>query len=155
MYYDHDLISINRALRANDRIFFGARMLTLLIETSLRFTSLKTTERILSILVKKVPPPNEKETIILLDKYATIFNQINHQPDLKGRCLSQSLAMRCLLQRKGITSALKIGVNQIHGHFDAHAWLERDGILINDHPSVITNYFVLPESKLTTILKFK
>ncbi|RAJ76670.1 transglutaminase superfamily protein [Chitinophaga dinghuensis] len=155
MYYDHDLISLNRALRANDRMFFRARMLTILIETSLRFTSLKTTEKILSILAKKVSPPNEKEMVAILDKYATIFNQINHQPDLKGRCLSQSLALRCLLQRKGITSALKIGVNQIRGNFDAHAWLERDGILINDHPSVIANYFVLPESKLNMTLKIK
>jgi len=145
MYYGHDLISINKALRANDRMFFGARMLTIFTETSLRFTSLKTTERILSFLVKKVPPPHEKETIILLDKYATIFNQINQQPDLKGRCLSQSLAMRCLLQRKGITSALKIGAKQMQGNFDAHAWLEREGMPINDHPSVIANYFVLSE----------
>lgn len=136
-------------------MFFRARILTILTEVCLRFTSLKTTERLLSFFMKQVPLPDHNETVVILDKYATIFNQMNLLPLLKGRCLSQSLVMRFLLNRKGIPSELKIGVNQKMGKFDAHAWLEKEGILLNDHPSIIANYFVLPAGKLNAILKFK
>lgn len=80
---------------------------------------------------------------------------MNQLPMLKGRCLSQSLVMRLLLNRKGISTELKIGLSQSKGVFDAHAWLEKDGMILNDHPLVIANYFVLPEGKLNRILKFK
>ncbi|MBB6499304.1 lasso peptide biosynthesis B2 protein [Pedobacter cryoconitis] len=155
MYSDHDLKNLNRSLRAYERLFFQTRLLTTLIETNLRFTSLKTTEKLLSFFSKIVPPPDYNTTVVILDKYATIFNQMNQLTFLKGRCLSQSLVMRFLLSRKGISSELKIGVSQSKGRFDAHAWLEKEGVLLNDHPSVIANYFVLPEGKLNSVLKFK
>lgn len=156
MYSDRDLINLNKALRAQDRMFFRTRILTILTEVSLRFTSLKTTEKLLSIFIKKVStPPDYNETTVILDKYATIFNQLNQQLFLRGRCLSQSLVLHFLLRKKGISSELKIGVSQRKGKFDAHAWLEKEGVILNDHPSVIADYFVLPEGKLNTMLKFK
>lgn len=155
MYSERDLTDLNRSLRAYDRMYFRARILTILTEVSLRFTSLKTTERLLSFFAKKVPPPDYNERVAILDKYATIFNQMNQLPLLKGRCLSQSLVMRFLLRRRGISSELKIGITQNKGKFDAHAWLEKEGALLNDHPSIIANYFVLPAGKLNAILKFK
>ena len=155
MYSNQDLINLNRSLRAYDRMVFQTRVLTILTETTLRFTSLKTTERLLSFFRKNVPAPDHHETTVILDKYATLFNQMNQLTFLKGRCLSQSLVMRLLLNRKGISAELKIGLSQHKGTFDSHAWLEKDGMLLNDHPSVIANYSVLPGGKLNTILKFK
>lgn len=155
MYSDKDFINLNKSLREYDRIIFHARILTILTEAILRYTNLKTTEKLLSIFVKNVSPPGHNETIVIIDKYSTIFNQMNQQTYLKGRCLSQSLVMRLLLNWKGILSELKIGISQNKGKFDAHAWLEKDGVLLNDHPSVIANYFVLPKGKLNSTLKFK
>jgi hypothetical protein len=155
MYSDQDLINLNRSLRAYERVVFQTRVFTILTEATLRLTSLKTTERLLSFFRKNVPAPDQHETIVILDKYTTLFNQMNQLPVLKGRCLSQSLVMRLLLNRKGISTDLKIGLSQRKGLFDAHAWLEKEGMLLNDHPSVIADYFVLPKDKLNTILKFK
>lgn len=155
MYQDQDLNELNSALIAYDRLVFRARVLTILTETALRFTSLKTTEKLLAVFRKNVIEPSQHETRVALDKYTTVFNQMNQLPFLKGRCLSQSLVMRLLLNRKGIFSELRIGVCHNIGTFDAHAWLEKDGMILNDHPSVIANYFVLPETKLNKILKFK
>lgn len=155
MYSDHDLINLNRSLRAYDRMVFRTRILTILTEAILRFTDLKTTKKLLSFFMKNVPQPDYNETALIIDKYSTIFNQMKQQTSLKGRCLSQSLVMRLLLNRKGISSDLKLGIAQNEGKFDAHAWLEKDGVLLNDHPSVIANYFVLPEGKLNSTLKFK
>lgn len=155
MYSDQDLINLNRSLRAYDQMVFQTRVLTILTEVTLRLTSLKTTEGLLSVFRKNVPAPDQHATTVILDRYTTLFNQMNQLPMLKGRCLSQSLVMRLLLNRKGISTELKIGLSQSKGVFDAHAWLEKDGMILNDHPLVIANYFVLPEGKLNRILKFK
>lgn len=126
---------------------FRSRMLVMLTEMCLIVTSLKTTEKLLSRFSGKTPTPDAKEAFIILDRYQTAFNLLKQSDGLKGRCLSQSLVMRLLLKRKGIYTDLKIGITQVNGKFDAHAWLEKGGVLINDHPSVIANYLVLPENR--------
>lgn len=52
MYSDQDLINLNRSLRAYDQMVFQTRVLTILTEVTLRLTSLKTTEGLLSFLGK-------------------------------------------------------------------------------------------------------
>lgn len=155
MYSDRDFIDLNKSLKEYDRMIIRTRIFTIFTETVLRYTSLKTTEKLLSIFFKNVPSPDYNETIIIIDRYTTIFNKMNQQAYLKGRCLSQSLVMRLLLNREGISSELKIGVRQDDGKFDAHAWLEKEGTLLNDHPSVIADYLVLQRGKLNSTLKFK
>lgn len=155
MYSDHELQRLSRSLREYDQMIFRTRILTILTETGLRFLSLKTIEWLFSCFTKKSISTDHIETVVIIDKYTTIFNQMNQRTSLKGRCLSQSLVMRFLLSRKGISSELKIGISHATGQFDAHAWLERDGILLNDHPAVIAKYVVLPVVKLNSSLKIK
>lgn len=46
-------------------------------------------------------------------------------------CLTQALAAQLLLSRRGQTSQLRIGVTRApHQRLRAHAWLERDGIIV-------------------------
>lgn len=45
-------------------------------------------------------------------------------------CLTQALAGRLLLARKGIDASLHIGVTKSEGELQAHAWLEQDGTII-------------------------
>lgn len=44
-----------------------------------------------------------------------------------SRCLSQSLVLMALLARRGVASALVIGVRP-GSEFGAHAWVEREGM---------------------------
>lgn len=155
MYLNKELHNINKAIKRHERLFFKARIYTLLTEVSLRYIGLKMTERILSLFKKKRKAPNRNKTIEILDFYATIFNKMNQQSYLKGRCLSQSLIMRLLLNHAGISSELKIGVSHLTGKFDAHAWLEKDNLILNDHPSKIADYFPLPQHKINSILKIR
>lgn len=48
-----------------------------------------------------------------------------------GTCLQESLLLWYLLQRQGISAVIRIGVNKLGGKFEAHAWVERDGIALN------------------------
>jgi hypothetical protein len=46
-------------------------------------------------------------------------------------CLTQAIALRAMLARRGQPAVLNLGVrNPAYGRLDAHAWLEADGRVI-------------------------
>ena len=55
-------------------------------------------------------------------------------------CLTRSLLLGWLLQRRGVQSQLRIGVRVTQGALDAHAWVECDGIPVNDRPNVSVQF---------------
>lgn len=57
-----------------------------------------------------------------------------------GRCLSRSVVLWWLLQRRGISTRLRLGVGRREPTFDAHAWLEDDRGVLNDTPDVVVRY---------------
>lgn len=54
----------------------------------------------------------------------------------RGNCLSQSMALAFLLQRRGVPVDLRLGVRLEDGHVVAHAWVESRGETLNDTPDV-------------------
>lgn len=65
----------------------------------------------------------------------------NHILHNKALCLHQSLLAFILLSKKGIEIDLCFGVQP--DSFSAHAWLEKDGIVINDDPKIKGIYQLL------------
>lgn len=55
-------------------------------------------------------------------------------------CLTRSLLLGWLLQRRGVPSDLRIGVRLKEGTLDAHAWVECDGVPVNDRPNVASQF---------------
>jgi hypothetical protein len=55
-------------------------------------------------------------------------------------CLTRSLLLRWLLRRYGTTSDLRIGVCFEQGKLAAHAWVEIDGIPMNDRPEAVARF---------------
>ncbi len=53
-----------------------------------------------------------------------------------GNCLSGSLTLLWLLRWQGLAADLRIGVRKHAGRFEAHAWIEYEGTVINDRPDV-------------------
>jgi len=56
-------------------------------------------------------------------------------------CLQRSAALVCLLRHFGTPAQLVIGAQQLP--FRAHAWVEVNGIVVNDSPSSVQLYGVL------------
>lgn len=50
----------------------------------------------------------------------------------QASCLEKSLALWWLLRREGIASRVRIGARKLSGRFEAHAWVERDGVALNE-----------------------
>jgi hypothetical protein len=50
----------------------------------------------------------------------------------RPNCLEQSLVFWWLLQRRGIPAELRIGARKAEGRFEAHAWVESEGVVLSD-----------------------
>lgn len=61
-------------------------------------------------------------------------------------CLTRSLLLRWLLSRRGASTELRIGVKLDQGRLDAHAWVEADGVPINDAHDVAERFAAFNES---------
>ena len=55
-------------------------------------------------------------------------------------CLSRSLLLVWLLNRRGVRNDLRIGVRLTEGALEAHAWVECNGIPVNDSHDVIHRF---------------
>ena len=58
-----------------------------------------------------------------------------HSP-FPATCLTRSLLLGWLLRRRGVQSQLCIGVRLTQGALNAHAWVECEGVPVNDRPDV-------------------
>ncbi|MBE2271782.1 MAG: lasso peptide biosynthesis B2 protein [Anaerolinea sp.] len=65
-----------------------------------------------------------------------LVNSVGYHPRVNVSCLRRTLALWWLLRWNGIPSTVQIGVNAKAGH----AWLEHHGMVVNDHPDVLTKY---------------
>jgi hypothetical protein len=55
-------------------------------------------------------------------------------------CLSRSLVLWFLLRREGIEGSLCLGTRKEAGRFEAHAWVELAGVVLNDSEDVRLRY---------------
>ena len=65
-------------------------------------------------------------------------------------CLEESLALWWLLRRNGIDPDFRIGVRTITGRFESHAWVEYQGMVLNDMDRISIIYTPM----LTDALEF-
>lgn len=65
-------------------------------------------------------------------RIARIVNAAARHGPYRANCLSRSLVASCLLRRRAIACDLRIGVRKEDGRFEAHAWIEHNGAVVND-----------------------
>ena len=51
---------------------------------------------------------------------------------LRTNCLEQALVLCWLLRRRGIEAEMRMGARKDDGRFEAHAWVEFGGTVLND-----------------------
>jgi hypothetical protein len=65
-------------------------------------------------------------------RYARHLDRASRHHLVRARCLHRSLVLHRWLRRQGLPSQLRIGVSKSAGAFAAHAWVEMDGLVVND-----------------------
>jgi hypothetical protein len=59
---------------------------------------------------------------------------------LGANCLGESLTLALLLQRLEYPALLRIGARRAQTGIEAHAWVELDGVPLNDRPDIAAHY---------------
>jgi hypothetical protein len=57
-----------------------------------------------------------------------------------SHCLGRSVALLALLRRGGVAAELRIGVRKLEPDVEAHAWVEVNGVPVNDAQDVARRY---------------
>lgn len=127
-----------RALSSRDRRTFLAAMALLpLFWVGLHVLGL---QRLQTWLQHKPRPVAATLSTEELERLGALINSAAHHTLGPANCLTRSLYLWWLLQRKGIACQLRIGVRLTGDVLEAHAWVEHAGIPINDRPDVSTNF---------------
>jgi hypothetical protein len=80
---------------------------------------------------------------LALDEALALGNLVNmaaRHSWFPATCLSRSLLLQWLLRRRGVESRLRIGVRSPAGALEAHAWVECEGVPINDDADVANRW---------------
>jgi hypothetical protein len=96
--------------------------------------------RRLQALLDRFSTPNEPNDFPIQDgdalregkEIARIVNAAARHGPYRANCLPRSLVVWCLLRRRSIVCDLRIGVRKEDGRFEAHAWIEHKGAVVND-----------------------
>lgn len=68
----------------------------------------------------------------------------------RTNCLERSLTLQWLLRRRGIGTNLRIGARKESEHFEAHAWIELHGVVLND-PDEAHRHFAPFKGEITAM----
>ena len=123
-------------------MFGRAVALLSLIGLSLRFRGFKRTKEALQ---KKLPLSSPQEVVKekaaeTVQKTCRMVRAGAHYGIVHPTCLEESLALWYLLQKQGIPARLRIGVCKLPEKFEAHAWVEYDGVALNQAEEVHQHY---------------
>ena len=89
-------------------------------------------------LKRLTPLRDQRKQIDLLEarRMGELVNTAAWRGLYDATCLRRSLVLWWLLRRRGIDSALRIGVRMEDGEFMSHAWVEWQDTVLNDTPDV-------------------
>ncbi len=123
-----------RALeRPAQELFLRAVVLLPLVALSLRWRGFRATQ---AALERFLPKANPEPDAALANKDAAVTAHMVNAADRHGlvhpSCLAKSLTLWWLLGRQGIPSRLRIGIRKEKEKFEAHAWVECDGVALNE-----------------------
>lgn len=112
-------------------LLFQALILLPLVASSLKLGGLQRTYSLLSFLL---PQP----TCSSSSQLPTTVNAVKIAAKYYtwATCLRKSLVLWFLLRRQGIVAELQIGTRFGQGEFQAHAWVEYQGVVVGDRSSV-------------------
>jgi hypothetical protein len=132
---------------------FGASLLLLpATSLALRLAGFRRTNRALNALV----PARADWAGEAASDYTRAASRMVRLAAVRGLtrplCLPRSLVLWFLLHRRRIDARLHVGVRQLDGALDAHAWVEWGAHVLNDRRNVRSRYAVFDRLELAEML---
>lgn len=98
-------------------------------------------------------PGNASMTQQEIKTFAHWVNVAARRSPFRAACLTRSLLLEWLLRRRGVPGQLRIGVRLDGAALDAHAWVEVEGVPVNDKPDIAQHF--APFDDLATATLFR
>lgn len=118
--------------------FIEAWWTTLFFYIALRMTSY---ERLNERFESHHPAnPASARDLELARRFGTLVNASARLHLLKMTCLVHALALRSMLDRRGIFASIMLGANKVNDSFHAHAWVELNGSAIGQSDGVAERF---------------
>lgn len=137
------------------RLLFQSVLLLPCIHVALIFLGYIRLRRVMEKLIPSktiVGPPSDSEGIQRAQEIARIVSIAAQHGLYKATCLRKSLLTWGFLRREQLAAKLCFGVRMSHQKLEAHAWVEYNGIVLNESENVHERYQALqdtfPETKL-------
>ncbi|HYN77928.1 MAG TPA: lasso peptide biosynthesis B2 protein [Lamprocystis sp. (in: g-proteobacteria)] len=108
------------------------------VELSLRWFGVGSTQ--CWLLSRPTLPPVAGEPAVWAADLTWVVAAVARWSPLRPACLSRSLTLWSLLREAGIRSRVCLGARQGPAGLLAHAWVELDGRVLNDNPSVARRF---------------
>ena len=129
-------IGLNRAEKA---LFLRALLMLPVVDAELRVRGWRLCHSRLATWAKRrakspVPPGIPPERV------AWLVERAARNVPWPATCLRRSLVLWALLERAGVATDLRLGFRKTDEVFEAHAWVELNGIPLNDRRDVRTRY---------------
>lgn len=134
-----------RRLPAGEKqLFLTAALFLPLVRLGLEALGLKQVGVLLRRLLHAAPAANSHDSLRQARRAARLVSVAARY--VGGTCLTQSLVLVWLLERRGIPAELRIGVRKGERGFEAHAWVELDGAVLNDGQDVTERFAAFERS---------
>jgi hypothetical protein len=85
--------------------------------------------------------------MISAQRYAYWLTVAARWQPVQALCLAQSLALHTWLRGEGVPTDLRIGVSKADAQLAAHAWVELNGVPINDTPGSVAVFTPLAQMR--------
>lgn len=120
------------------RLFQAAFLLLPLVRVSLWLLGYNRTQSLLTVRHQQESEVDDPARQVWLSEKA--IRHARWYLPIDANCLARSLVLKRLLDRQGIDTDLRIGVRQYEGDFEAHAWVEHEGRVVNDSTDIHEQY---------------
>ena len=137
--------------RTAQTLFLRALAMMPLVGLSLKLRGFEATRSTLGKTLSNATTQTDSNS---LDKQIALTAHMVNAADRHGlvhpSCLVKSLTLWWLLGRQGIPSELRVGVRKEAGNLEAHAWVEREGMALNE-PEERHHHYAAFDSALTSL----
>jgi len=113
-----------------------AALLLPLTTLGLQLFGYKTVQAVLNYRLPVNSTSSDSEALSKAQRIAKMIRIAAAHGPFGATCLPQSMVLSRFLQRQGIGCDLRLGARAENGDFEAHAWVEVDGVPVNDTEDV-------------------